>query len=314
MQIRSYEEIDPAEAVRLSAVAFGESLTESEIRRIHGRDPRYAGGPPVYAVEGGRVLAQVIPMRFPVRLATGVETVGGLQGVCSLPSVWGRGYTRRLIEHVHGLFRDEGLRISTLTGSKNTRGYRLYSGLGYVDLAPFYRGTRKVPKDRKPPAGLRIRKARSEDLPRIHELYRLATRGLLGWTQRAPAELAAAYASFPRFRGRYRVAESAGRIVGYLRSRPEDAALVEEVLAGREADFRAMVTGMEAQVRGGVATANWITCRRDVGRFRRLGYRIDPIGDTTMAMPLTRDVRARDLPALFGGTSGRFVQYPTDDF
>lgn len=314
MQVRSFDEIDPAEAVRLSAVAFGGSLTESEIRRIHRRDPRYASGPAVYAVERGRVLAQVIPMRFPVRLATGVETVGGLQGVCSLPSVWGRGYTRRLIEHVHEQFRADGLQISTLTASKNTRGYRVYAGLGYVDLAPFYRGTRRVPKDGRTPGGLRIRKARKEDLPRMHALYARATRGLLGWTERAPVELPAAFTTFPWFRGRYRVAERAGHIVGYLRSRPGDAALMEEVLTARAADFRDMVAAMEAQVRGGIATANWITCRRDVARFRRLGYRIDPIGDTTMAVALTHDANTSELPRLFGGTTGRFVQYPSDDF
>ncbi len=314
MQIRSYDEIDPADAVRLSLAAFGGALSASEWRRIHRRDPRYARGPAVYAVEHGEVLAQVVPMWFPVRLATGVETVGGLQGVCSRPSHWGRGYTRRLIAHVHESFRDDGLHISTLTASQNTRGYRLYTSLGYVDLAPFYRGTRSVPKGPKRPAGLRLRKARKEDLPRIHELYTRATHGLLGWTERSPEEVPAAYVTFPWFRGRYRVAERGRRIVGYLRSRPEDAALVEEVLAPREADFRAMVAVMEDQVRGGVASANWITCARDAARFRSLGYRLDRIGDTTMAVPLRRGVRARDLPRLFGGTNGRFVQYPTDDF
>lgn len=314
MQIRSYDEIDPDEAFRLSAAANGWALTPSEMRRIYRRDPRYAYGPPVYAVDHGRVLAQVVPMRFPVRLTAGVEDVGGLQGVCSLPAVWGRGYARRLMEHVHGMFREDGLRISTLTTSRNIRGHRVYGQLGYVDLAPFYLGTRAIPEGRKPSRGLRIRKARKEDLPRIQELYESMTRGLLGWTQRSPVELPAAFTTFPWFRGRYRVALRGRRIVGYLRSRPNSGALMEEVMAPAEEDFRGVVAAMEATVRGGVATSNWITCRRDAGRFRRLGFRLDRISDTTMAVPLTRDVRTRDLPGLFGGTSGRFVQYPTDDF
>jgi len=314
MHVRTYDEIDPSDAYRLSAAAFGWTLTESEMRRIVRRDPRYPYGPPVYAVERGRVLAQVVPMRFPVRLATGVEEVGGLQGVCSLPSVWGRGYARRLIEHAHGMLRDDGLRISTLTASMNTRGYGVYRRLGYVDIAAFYLGTRAIPKDRRSPKRLRIRKARKADLPRIQALYRTATRGLLGWTERSPAELPAAFATFAWFRGRYRVAVRRQRIVGYLRSRPDSGTLMEEVVAPKEADFRDIVAAMELKARGGVATANWITCRRDAARVRHLGYRLDRIGDTTMAAALTRDVRVPELPRLFGGTTGRFVQFPTDDF
>lgn len=314
MQIRSLDEIDAQEAVRLCAIAFGWTLTESEMGRIYRRDPRYPYGPPVYAVERGRVLAQIVPMRMPVRLTTGVEAVGGLQGVCSHPSVWGHGYTRRLAQHVHGLFREDGIRISTLTTSLNIRGYGVYRGLGYVDVAPFYLGTRPIEADRSPPPGIRIRKARKEDLPHIHSLYTQAVRGLLGWTERSPAELSAAFATFPWFRPRYRVAIRGRRIVGYLRSRPDSGALLEEVVARSEPDFRGMVASMESRARRGVATANWITCRRDAARFRQLGYRLDRIPDTTMATSLVRGVRRRDLPALFGGTSGRFVQYPTDDF
>lgn len=314
MQVKTLDEIDPHEAYRLSAAAFGWTLTEREMRRICRRDPRYSFGLPVYAVERGRVLAQVVPMRFPVRLATGVEAVGGLQGVCSHPSVWGRGYAWRLMEHVHAMFREDGLRISTLTTSRNIRGYGVYSRLGYVDLAPFWLGTKAIPAKRRKTPPVRIRKARKTDLPRIHELYRSATRGLLGWTERSAAELPAAFATFPPVRPRYRVAVRGGRIVGYLRTRPDSGALMEEVIAARAGDFRAIVAAMEAKVRGAVATANWITCARDAARFRRLGYRLDPLSDTTMAAPLGRERDARDLPHLFGGTTGRFVQYPTDDF
>lgn len=313
MQIRSYDEIDPDEAFRLSTAANGWALTPSEMRRIYRRDPRYVYGPPVYAVDRGRVLAQVVPMRFPVRLATGVEDVGGLQGVCSLPAVWGRGYARRLMEHVHGMFREDGLRISTLTTSQNIRGYGVYRGLGYVDLAPFFVSTRAVPKETRAPPGIRMRRARNDDLPRIHELYRESVRGLLGWTERSPLELPAAFRTFPRFRGRYRVAFRGRRIVGYARSRPDAGVLMEEVLAPRWSDFRETVGALEATARGRVATSNWITCRQDAARFRRLGYRIDRMPDTTMAMSIG-GVPTRDLPRLFGGTVGRFVQYPSDDF
>src|SRR2546423_447308 len=42
---------------------------------------------------------------------------------------------------------------------------------------------------------------------------------------------------------------------------------------------------------------------------RRLG----PFPDTTMAISLEKDVQTAELPALFGGTAGRFVQHPASN-
>ncbi len=313
MQIKDYEEVDPDEVVRLSMAAFRRALLPEEIRSLLGSDPRYAYGYGVYAVEHGRLLAQAVPMRFPVRLTTGAEPVGGVAGVCSLPSVWGRGYARRLMDHLHETFRADGLRIATLTTSKNVRGYGLYLRLGYHDLAPFYLGTRVLARASPPRARLRIRRVRASDLPRIHGLYRKATAGLLGWTERSPAEVPNHVATFPRERASYRVAMRGATIVGYFRTH-DDGCLMEEVVAPRESDFRDLVAAIEDGSHRRASTAEWITCRRDASRFRSHGYRLDPTGDTTMATGLARSIRSRDLPRLFGGTTGRFVQYPSDDF
>jgi hypothetical protein len=113
---------------------------------------------------------------------------------------------------------------------------------------------------------------------------------------------------------RFRLVLRDGRLVGYLRSRPREGFHLEEVVVPREDDFRLAVRNVEYTSRGKFATANWITAGKDQDRFRRLGYTLDPIADTTMALSLSNRLRKRDLPSLFGGTSRRFVQYPTDDF
>ncbi len=314
MQIKAYDEVDPDEVVRLSEAAFHRALLPAEIRSLRRSDPRYAYGYGVYAVERGRLLAQAVPLRFPVRLVTGVELVGGVAGVCSLPSVWGHGYARRLMEHLHGVFREDGLRIATLTTSLNIRGHGLYARLGYVDLAPFYLGTRVMTRRPRRGRGLRIRPLRTGDLPRIHELYKQATAGLLGWTERSPEELPCHVATFARERRCYRVAVRGSRILGCFRTHAGEGGLMEEVIAPREEDFRSLVAAIEDGSRDRVATAEWITCRRDASRFLRLGYRLDRTADTTMAVALDGRARSQDLPALFGGPGGRFVQYPSDDF
>ncbi len=315
MQIRTYDELDPYEVQKLTFASFGWVMEERWVRTILRRDPRYLDGYALYAVERGKPLAQVVPMRMAVRLKTGVEEVGGLQGVCSHPSVWGKGYARRLMEHVQARFREMGLQISTLTSSRNTRGYSVYQALGYVDLAPFYSGSRSVPRNRRRPKDIRIRTATGRDLPTIQKLFESYTRDLRGWTARHPDVFPALGAWCPKFLDRYRIVERGGAVVGYLRTDPARDPLFEEAIAPRTVDLRAAVAAMEARVRGKVATTTWITCRKDQERFRSLGYDLDgPIGDTTMALSLTREIRTRNLPALFGATRGLFAHYPSDDF
>ncbi len=254
-------------------------------------------------------------MKMAVRLISGVEEVGGLQGVCSHPSVWGQGYARRLVEHVHDRFRELGLRISTLTTSRNIRGYSVYRALGYVDLAPFYRGSRQVGPGRPRTEGTRIRAATTRDLPTIQRLFGTYVRGLCGWTVRHPEALPARAAWYPKFFARYRIVVRDGTAVGYLRTSPDEDLTFEEMIVPSMGDFRRAVAVMEARASGKMATTTWISCRKDRQRLRALGYDVDgPIGDTTMAVPLSRKLRARELPSLFGATTGRFAHYPSDDF
>ena len=314
MKVRTYDEIDPLAAFRLSLLAFGSAWDDARIRRARLHDRRYLEEFALYAEERGRILAQVVPLRFRVRLMTGVEDVGGLAGVCSHPSVWGRGFARRLIEATHDRFRDLGLRISTLTTSRNIRGYGVYLKQGYVDLAPFWQGVRPVTR-RRNPGGYRLRTARRSDLSAIHRLYRTQTRRMLGWTERPEQSLAWALAKTHEYLDKYRIVLRDGDAVGYLRTRPGDGVTMEEVVAPNGRDFAAAVAIMEAKAKTGIATVNWITARADAHRFRRLGYSLDgPFPDTTMALSLVDEIRTAELPHLFGGTSGTFVQYPTDDF
>lgn len=314
MRVRTYDEIDPLEAFRLSLLSFGDAWNERKIRRVRQRNKMYLDEFALYAEERGRLLAQVVPLRFRVRLATGVEEVGGLGGICSHPAVWGRGYARRLIDQAHARFRELGLRISTLTSSRNIRGYGVYSKMGYADLAPFRSAVRRVHRSRKP-KGYELRRAKLSDLADIHRLYQGQTRDMLGWTERPGDLIAWKVFAEPSYLSKYRMVTKGGTTVGYLRTRPDDGVTMDEVVARSAQDFRAAVAVIESTARGGIATVDWITADEDVSRFRRLGYIIDgPIPDATMALSLTEDLRTAELPRLFGGTSGRFVQYRTDDF
>lgn len=315
MPIRTYDEVDPFEIHKLTLASFGWTSPESRMRRQIRQDPRVMDGYGRYVVERGRVLAQVLPLKMAVRLTTGVETVGGIAAVCSLPEVWGRGHIRRLMDHVHELYRQEGIRIATLTTSRNIRGYGVYRKLGYVDLAPFYRAAKRIRVRPSPPKDVRLRVPRARDVPRIQGLFREFARPFCGWTERDPTFLGGEQVWFDRILDRFRLVYRGGELVGYLRIIPGEEDFTQEYVLTRSADFRAAVRAVEARTRFGFSNAAPMTTAADLARFRRLGY--DIVGPTplkAMALPLVRGLRGKELPRLFGVPQGRFLLYPTDAF
>lgn len=220
MPIRTFDEVDPFEIHKLGLAAFGWAAPEKRMRRQIREDPRVMDGYGRYYVERGRIVAQVLPLRIPVRLASGVETIGGIAAVCSLPEVWGRGYVRRLMGHVHDLYREEGIRIAALTTSRNIRGYGVYRKLGYVDLAPFYRATRRIRVRPSPPDGVGFRVPKARDIPRMQQLFRDFARSFFGWTERHPTFLGGEQIWFDHILDRFRLVYRGGTLVGYLRTIP----------------------------------------------------------------------------------------------
>ncbi len=315
MQIRTFDEVDPFEIHKLTATSFGWGAAERRMRRQAQEDPRVLDGFGRYAVERGRVLAQVIPLKMPVRLTSGVETVGGVAAVCSLPEVWGRGYIRRLMEHVHELYRQEGIRIATLTTSRNIRGYGVYRKLGYVDLARFYRAAKRLRMRPVPPKGIRWTVPRVKDVPRIQTLFQQFARPFFGWTERRPDFLGGEQIWFDRVLNRFRFVYRDNELVGYFRIVPDDEDTTQEYVVTGRAEFRDVVQSVEARTRFGFSNLSPMSTDADLRRFRALGYEVlGPTPGAAMAVSLEKGLRTRDLPRLFGGPQGRFLLYPTDHF
>lgn len=315
MRIRTFDEVDPFEIHKLVLASFGWAMPESRMRRQIRKDPRVMEGYTVYAVERGRLLAQVMPLKMNVRLTTGVETIGGIAAVCSRPEVWGRGYIRRLMEHVHGMYREAGFRIAALTTSRNIRGHGVYTGLGYMDLTPFYRATKRVSRRPSRPGGLRLRVPRRRDIPRIQDLFRTFARGFTGWTERDSRFLGGEDIWFDRILDRFRLVYHDGKLVGYFRTIPGEEDFVEEVVLRRRSDFRAAMRAVEAGSGGGFTNIALLTSSFDLRRFRELGYHIvGPTPGRAMALSLVHDLPTKELPRLFGVPERRFLLYPTDAF
>ncbi len=315
MQIRTFDEVDPFEIHKLFLASFGMAAPERLMRRQIREDPRVMEGYGRYLVDRGRILAQVVPLKMPVRLTSGVETVGGVAAVCSLPEVWGRGYVRRLMDHVHDLYRQADIRIVTLTTSRNIRGYGVYRKLGYVDLAPFYRAAKRIRVRPSPPKDMSLRTPRARDIPRIQALFRDFAKPFYGWTERHPTFLGGEHIWFENIRGRFRLVYRGGELVGYLRTVPDEEDFSGEYVLRRTTDFRAAVRSVEARTRYGFSNVAPLTAATDLARFRSLGYAVvGPTPSMAMTLSLVPGLRKKVLPRLFGVPQGRFLLYPTDFF
>ncbi len=315
MQIRTFDEVDPFEIHKLSLTSFGWAAPERRMRRQVREDPRVVEGYGRYAVERGRIVAQVVPLKMPVRLTSGVETIGGIAAVCSLPEIWGRGYIRRLMDHVHGLYREMGIRIAALTTSRNIRGYGVYRKLGYADLAPFYRGVKRIRSRPRPPDGVRLSVPRARDLPAIQGLFREFAKPFFGWTERRDTFLGGEQIWFERPFSWFRLVHRDGKIVGYFRTVPGEEDCTQEYVLKRDPDLRATLRAVEAKARYGFSNISPMSTTADHDRFRGAGYElVGPTPGKAMAVSLERGLRTRDLPRLFGATQGRFLLYPTDAF
>jgi len=314
VRVRTYDEIDPGDAFRLTMTAFGWALTPKYVAHRRRRDPRLLDGFAMYAVEKGRAVAQVLPLQMPVRLATGIETVGGFQAVCSLPGVWGKGYVRELMDRAHDRFEELGIRIATLGTSRNIRGHGIYRRTGYIDLVTFDIGTRTLPPKRRSPRGVRVRKATVADLPRIQSLYKAHTRDQLGWTERDPRVLRQEVSWDPKDLAVYRIVERGRVPIGTAHPYPAMSIMSDETIAPKASDFRDAVRAIEAAETREFAAVSLISCALDRNRFEALGYRFSPMMWIMMARPLHGGPPARDLPRLFGVPQGRFVLYHADAF
>lgn len=314
MKIQTYDEVDPFEVYKLGMIAFGWAITPKYVEHRLREDPRIMEGFAIYAMVGGEVVSQVVPLKMQVHLTSGVETVGGVQGVCSLPSVWGKGYAWRLMEKTHEIYREQGFRISTLATSRNIRGYGIYRGLGYVDIGPMRRAARQLPDERRKPKGLRLRKASKEDLPAIQGFFRDYTKDMYGYTERDPRLLPMKVSWDLKNLDSYRMVVKGDSVVGYVRI-ASHSALTDEVIVPDEEDFGATVRLLESSEESDFVSVPGLTSTKDQERFRSLGYNLyGPMMGTAMALSLDVGLDTWTLPDLFGDRTGEFVFYATDGF
>ncbi|MCK4455163.1 MAG: GNAT family N-acetyltransferase, partial [Thermoplasmata archaeon] len=188
MTIASYDEADHDEVLAMNLQAFGWPITEAAVKRYLKHDERWMDIIGVYAIERGKTIGQVLPLKIRTKTSEGEETVGGIAGVTVTPNKARKGIATSLMKAAHDILRENDIRISFLLTTEFLVAYGLYRKLGYFDASSFSAAQKLVKVARKP-KDVVLRPYRKKDWRRTDRIYRHGTRRLLGFVVRERAFL-----------------------------------------------------------------------------------------------------------------------------
>ncbi|MHB9058652.1 MAG: GNAT family N-acetyltransferase [Bacillota bacterium] len=134
MEIKTYDQVDPEQVLRLNLMALNYPLTPEMAVEARRLDPRVMPGFALYAVQGDLVLGQVGMFEAPVVTREGPARAGALTAVSTHPEHGRGGVARTLILDAHRRMRERGARFVTLGTSRFLVAHSLYRSLGYSDL------------------------------------------------------------------------------------------------------------------------------------------------------------------------------------
>jgi predicted acetyltransferase len=167
LEVRGYRAEDEGSLVRLSAVAFGESIAYWERYYDEGKNARMDLDLVLLIEEDGEVRATATIVPLEVFVDEKVALMGGIAAVATHPAYRRRGYAGKLMRAVLQTMRERGMHLSMLWPFAHAF-YRAY-GWELAGEAVAY--TLKPTDLPTSPEQKHIRAYREEDLPRMMELF-----------------------------------------------------------------------------------------------------------------------------------------------
>jgi predicted N-acetyltransferase YhbS len=313
MRIVSYDEADHDEVLAMNLQAFGWPLTEATAKKYLEHDERWMDVLGLYAVEGGKTIGQVLPLKIRTRTSQGEEIVGGIAGVTVNPAKAKGGVATALMKATHAMFRENNIRICFLLTAESLVAYGLYLKLGYFDAASFCAAQKFVKTARRPRTS-DLRTYRKKDSGITDEIYRRGTRGLLGFVLRQPAFLNMKMDTTPLTKKNIRMAEG-GSAEGYVVLTPaEEYVTVREIICPNERSFNTIMATVEAEAAGKYILTYFQTPRPAIRRFEKRGYKPElRTWGRIMAAPIVEDLSKRKLRELYD-FGGRFCMMALDTY
>jgi GNAT superfamily N-acetyltransferase len=188
MRVLTYDELTPEmdlDRALIHLSAFGGVYPSRTVDLERARLKALADYAGLFAVEGGRVLAQVFVQRIPYAFHDGPGTISGIAAVGTRPDRARAGIARRLLTEVHRREREAGIEFAALWTNRSWGAHGLYERLGYRDVY-------SSPWVAHGPAGRQWRGARAKgvrpgrrtDLSAIDDFHDRQCEGRLGFYRR----------------------------------------------------------------------------------------------------------------------------------
>ena len=313
MTIASYDEADHDEVLAMNLQAFGWPITEAAVKRYLKHDERWMDIVGVYAIERGKTIGQVLPLKIRTKTSEGEETVGGIAGVTVTPNKARKGIATSLMKAAHDILRENDIRISFLLTTEFLVAYGLYRKLGYFDASSFSAAQKLVKVARKP-KDVVLRPYRKKDWRRTDRIYRHGTRSLLGFVVRQRAFLNKKIDTTPLTRENIRFVEDENA-EGYVVFSPaEDLVTVREIVCSNGRSFNRIMALVEAEAAEKYVLTYLQTSRLAQRRFERRGYKLDrTTWGRVMVASLVRGLSNKKLSELYD-FGGAFCMMALDSF
>ncbi len=313
MRIASYDEADHDEVLAMNLQAFGWPITEAAVKRYLKHDERWMDIVGVYAIERGKTIGQVLPLKIRTKTSEGEETVGGIAGVTVTPNKARKGIATSLMKAAHDILRENDIRTSFLLTTEFLVAYGLYRKLGYFDASSFSAAQKLVKVARKP-KDVVLRPYRKKDWRRTDRIYRHGTRSLLGFVVRQRAFLNKKIDTTPLTRENIRFVEDENA-EGYVVFSPaEDLVTVREIVCSNGRSFNRIMALVEAEAAEKYVLTYLQTSRLAQRRFERRGYKLDrTTWGRVMVASLVRGLSNKKLSELYD-FGGAFCMMALDSF
>lgn len=299
IEVREWEALTPRQREGVALLDVGDNDPAWFMDRLMGY--RVGGGRlrdylPLFAVEGGEVLARVSTIRSDFRTHHARGRFCGVADVVTRPDALERGLASRLLEEHHRRARAEGIRWAFLWTNRSWGAHRFYEGRGYRDVYSPPVLLRRIPRTVRPlRPGYSVRRSTSRDAGSLDALFERTTRRRTGFVPRRAGSFASRFRLGRRPASGVRQLLYDRRAVGYaiVDETPDQITCVEAV-GLRTSQPAALLDLLERAAAGRWLAITRTTFATDVAEAaRQRGYaRLDAVHSTLMAKPLT--LRPRD--------------------
>ncbi|KXA90680.1 hypothetical protein AKJ61_00105 [candidate division MSBL1 archaeon SCGC-AAA259B11] len=248
MEILFYDEVEDWQMSELNLACFDHPYSREQVEERIDKDDRVPDwGGELYAKEGEKLLGCVGVIYPKVRTKEGVRKAAGIRNVCTRPSESGKGVAKHLLERLHDIIEERGVRYSLLLTSAFLIAHNLYMRMGYRDIHKPTVGYKKVED-----GSSRVRFEKEKNFDYVHSAYSESVDGLYGLVEREEDFGRAAEVRGVPDNDLLRIAyDENDERIGYIRFAEKRKHLVcDEIAVEKPADLSRIFEALEGETDG----------------------------------------------------------------